>query len=64
MRAFPVLVMLMLDSAMPVMRSVQPPSATADLMVVNARVYTVDQARPRAQAVAIRGGRVTFRHGL
>lgn len=43
---------------MPVMRSVQPPSAAADLMVVNARVYTVDEAHPRTQAAAIRGHRL------
>ncbi len=43
---------------MPVMRSVQPPSAAADLMVVDARVYTVDKAHPRAQAPPIRGHRL------
>ena len=29
---------------------------TADLILTNARVYTADAARPRAQAVAIRDG--------
>src|SRR4051794_40412167 len=28
-----------------------------DLIVINAKVYTVDVARPRAQAFAVRGGR-------
>ena len=32
----------------------------ADLIVVNARIYTVDDAHPRAQALAVRAGRVQF----
>jgi predicted amidohydrolase YtcJ len=32
-------------------------SADADLVVVNARVYTVDSAAPRAEAFAVSGGR-------
>lgn len=32
----------------------------ADLIVVNARVYTADDARPLADAFAVRGGRVAF----
>jgi predicted amidohydrolase YtcJ len=37
----------------------QPPvtSGHADLIVINAKVYTVDTARPRAEAFAIKGGR-------
>jgi predicted amidohydrolase YtcJ len=35
----------------------QPP---ADLVVTNARIYTVDDGRPLAQAMAVRGGRVQF----
>lgn len=39
----------------------QPPASTpvleADLVVVNARVYTVDPARPRAEAFAVKDGR-------
>ena len=31
---------------------------TADLVVANARVLTMDPARPRAEAVAVRGGRI------
>ncbi len=34
--------------------------AKADLVLVNARIYTVDNARPVASALAIRGGRVLF----
>lgn len=34
-------------------------SAThADLILTNGRIYTVDTARPWAQAVAISGGRI------
>ena len=36
-------------------RSLEP---AADLIVVNARVWTVDAARPEAQAVAVRGDRI------
>lgn len=32
----------------------------ADLVVRNARIYTADDNRPRAEAMAIRGGRVLF----
>jgi predicted amidohydrolase YtcJ len=32
----------------------------ADLLITNARVYTVDAALPRAQAVAVRGDRIVF----
>src|SRR5262249_36993011 len=38
----------------------QPPPShptDPDLVVVNAKVYTVDAARPRAEAFAVRGGR-------
>ena len=39
--------------------AVQPDekSNEADLAVVNAKVFTVDDARPRAEAFAVRGGR-------
>jgi hypothetical protein len=32
----------------------------ADLVLTNARIYTADQARPRAQAIAIKGDRIVF----
>ena len=40
----------------------QRPSAPrpADLIVTNARIYTVDDGRPMAEAMAIRGGRIEF----
>ena len=39
-------------------RLAQAPSQPADLVVINARVYTVDAAHPEAQAVAVRGARL------
>lgn len=33
---------------------------SADLILTNGRIYTVDNARPRASALAVRGGRVLF----
>lgn len=38
----------------------QTQAAKADLIVVNARVYTVDDAHPRASAFAVRNGRIVF----
>ena len=35
-------------------------SPRADLIVTNARIYTVDEARPLAAALAVRGGRIAF----
>ncbi|HKG93060.1 MAG TPA: amidohydrolase [Gemmatimonadaceae bacterium] len=37
-----------------------PARQTADVIVTNARVYTADDARPLAEAFAVRGGRVQF----
>ena len=34
--------------------------APADLIFTNARIYTVDSARPIAQALGIRDGRIMF----
>ena len=45
---------------LPVAAAQEPPAGgagPADLAVVNARVYTVDDAQPRAQALAVRGDR-------
>jgi predicted amidohydrolase YtcJ len=38
----------------------QPRQAPADLIVVNARVYTADAARPLVEAFAVRDGRFAF----
>ena len=35
-------------------------SAPADLIITNARIYTVDDNRPMAEALSVRGGRVLF----
>jgi predicted amidohydrolase YtcJ len=35
-------------------------SATAELIVHNARIYTVDRMHPVARAMAVRGGRIVF----
>lgn len=37
-----------------------PAVPVADVLVTNARIYTVDEARPRAEAMAIKDGRVLF----
>lgn len=39
---------------------VAPAPQLADIVVTNARIYTVDDARPVAEALAVRGGRVLF----
>jgi hypothetical protein len=36
----------------------QAPAQPADLVVTNAKIVTVDDAKPEAQAVAVRGGRI------
>ena len=38
----------------------QSTAAPADLVVINANIHTVDEGRPRASAMAIRGGRLLF----
>ncbi|HEY0778591.1 MAG TPA: amidohydrolase [Gemmatirosa sp.] len=49
------------SSAQPVAPSAAPAATTpAELVVVNARVYTADAGRPLASALAVRGGRLAF----
>src|SRR5438445_13231882 len=36
------------------------PAPPADLIVTNARIYTVDDSHPFVSALAVRGGRVAF----
>jgi predicted amidohydrolase YtcJ len=38
----------------------RPPQPTADLVVTGGRIYTVDEGRPMAAAMAVGGGRVLF----
>ena len=58
MRALPLFLTVLSAGGVAAMHGVQPAPAPADLVVVNARVYTVDDSRPDAQAVAIRGDRL------
>ncbi|HVE80145.1 MAG TPA: amidohydrolase [Gemmatimonadaceae bacterium] len=53
---------LLLSLLLPAALAAQPPraAASADLIVHNARIYTVDDGRPVAAALAVRGGRVQF----
>lgn len=44
-------------TALPAQRPAPP---AADLIVTNARVYTADEARPLAEAFAVRDGRIVF----
>lgn len=55
--SFPVVVAAALASAAGAQQAAPP---RADLIVTNARIYTVDDSRPMAQALAVRGGRVQF----
>ncbi len=50
-------ILAFLVAAAPLVAQQKP---TADLIVTNARVYTVDDAHPVADAIAVRGGRVLF----
>src|SRR5690242_16315054 len=44
----------------PLVPQAHSPAAPADPIVTNARIYTVDDTRPVAGALAVRGGRVLF----
>ena len=46
--------------ALAVAQRAPAPARTADLVVVNANIYTVDDGRPRAAAMAVRDGRIAF----
>ena len=41
-------------------RALNAAAPRADLIVTNARIYTVDDSRPIVEAMAVRGGRVAF----
>lgn len=43
-----------------VVHAQRTPQAAADLIVTNARIYTVDDARPMAGALAVKDGRVQY----
>ena len=44
----------------PALALAQGASTAADMVVINARIYTVDDNRPMAEALAVRGGRIAF----
>jgi predicted amidohydrolase YtcJ len=46
------------------LRAQRAPARPADLLVTNARIYTVDESRPVVQAMAVRDGRVLFTGSL
>jgi len=43
-----------------VLAAQQPAQQPADLIITNARIYTVDESHPLAEAMAVRGGKVEF----
>jgi predicted amidohydrolase YtcJ len=52
--------MLGLSSATHAQRATPPAPAAADLIVTNARIYTVDDGHPFVSALAVRDGKVAF----
>jgi predicted amidohydrolase YtcJ len=60
MRLIPALLGALSCVAVPSLSAQRPASAPADLIVTNARVYTADEARPLAEAFAVRDGRIVF----
>ncbi len=56
--------LLALAAALPSLAQSPAPSQPADLLVTNARIYTVDDARPVAAAMAVRDGKVLFTGSL
>lgn len=53
-----------LMSLLPAAVLAQGAPSTADLIITNARIYTVDETRPVVEAVAVSGGRVLFAGNL
>ena len=51
---------LLLAASAPSAIAQSRPQPPADLIVTNARVYTADEARPLAEAFAVRDGRIVF----
>lgn len=60
MRFHVALLRALLVGAPAVLSAQRPATAPADLIVTNARVYTADEARPLAEAFAVRDGRIVF----
>ncbi len=59
-KALTILSTLILVVVAPRLRAQNPGPPPADLLVMNARIYTADAAHPHAQALAVRGDRVIF----
>lgn len=57
-RAIIVLFLVLVTAGLYVASRPTPLAAPADVIIVNATIYTVDPGRPRAEALAIRDGRV------
>ena len=57
-RALPILLAVTVAAGIATTGLPQAPATPADLLIVNARVYTVDGGQPEAQAIAIRGDRL------
>ena len=60
MRTPVVLVGALLTAASSGLSAQRPATTPAELIVTNARIYTADEARPLAEAFAVRAGRVVF----
>lgn len=58
MRGLSLLLALAVAGGVSLTQVPSPPTSPADLVVMNARVYTVDAGRPEAQALAVRGDRL------
>ncbi|WP_291981495.1 amidohydrolase [Luteitalea sp.] len=58
MRGLSLLLALAVAGGVSLTQVPSPPTSPADLVVMNARVYTVDTGRPEAQALAVRGDRL------
>lgn len=57
-RAITLLFIVLVGAGLYVASVPTPLAAAADLVLINARIYTVERGRPRAEAIAIRDGRV------
>lgn len=57
-RAITLLFLVLVAAGLYVTSVPTPLAAPADLVLVNARIYTVERGRPRAEALAIRDGRL------
>ncbi len=59
-RFWPAVLLLAAAAALIPACKAQPPVKPADLVLVNAAVYTMDDSRPRAEAVAVSGDKIIY----